>query len=99
MCNPPKKGINSPEVVALFEKEKKQILDNLTLQAGQLYQELNKMKGLACQKIGGSMYGFPRVFLTRKAIEEAKRRDIEPDELFCMEMLDNTGIIAVPGAG
>jgi alanine transaminase len=34
-----------------------------------------------------------------KAIKEAQKRNMEPDALYCIELLENTGIVVVPGSG
>lgn len=37
--------------------------------------------------------------VTAKAIAAAKAQDTEADALYCMELLDHTGIVLVPGSG
>ena len=37
--------------------------------------------------------------LTAKAIETARASGLEPDALYCMELLENTGVVVVPGSG
>ena len=45
------------------------------------------------------MYGFPRIHFSQKFIDEAKSQGKKPDFLYCMEMVDKTGIMTVPGSG
>ena len=45
------------------------------------------------------MYAFPRVRLPPKAVEEAARQGRKPDFLYCLELLNQTGITCVPGSG
>lgn len=45
------------------------------------------------------MYSFPRISLPRKAIEAAEAKGKAPDVLYCLELLDETGISCVPGSG
>ncbi len=45
------------------------------------------------------MYAFPQVHLPTKAVEEATKRGIQADEFYCMELLEKTGIVVVPGSG
>lgn len=45
------------------------------------------------------MYGFPRIHFSKKFIEEAKKQGKQPDFIYCMEMVDKTGIMTVPGSG
>ena len=47
----------------------------------------------------GSMYAFPRIEFSDKVIEEAKRIGKEADMLYCLDLLENTGILTVPGSG
>ena len=57
------------------------------------------MPGISCNPVDGSMYIFFKVLLPEKAVEEAKKRGVEPDYLYCEELLNNTGIVTVPGSG
>ncbi len=45
------------------------------------------------------MYLFPTIHLPPKAIEAAEKADRQPDEFYCLELLDRTGICLVPGTG
>ena len=45
------------------------------------------------------MYAFPRIFLSDKAIKEATKRKMAPDLFYCLSLLENTGIVLVPGSG
>ena len=45
------------------------------------------------------MYSFPRLHLPAKAIEAAKQAGKTPDTFYCLELLKETGISTVPGAG
>ena len=45
------------------------------------------------------MYSFPRISLPRKAIDAAKAKGKAPDVLYCLELLNETGISCVPGSG
>jgi len=45
------------------------------------------------------MYGFPRVHFSQKFIDRAKAQGKTPDFLYCMEMVNKTGIMTVPGSG
>jgi len=60
---------------------------------------LNKMTNVSCQEVEGAMYAFPSIKLGKKAIEEAAKRNIEPDLFYCLSVLENTGIVLVPGSG
>ncbi len=44
------------------------------------------------------MYAFPQIRLPQAAVAEAEAAGKNADFVYCMELLDNTGIITVPGA-
>lgn len=45
------------------------------------------------------MYLFPSITIPKKALEQAKRENRQPDEFYCFRLLDATGICIVPGSG
>jgi len=47
----------------------------------------------------GAMYSFPMITLPPAFIAEAKRLNKEPDVLYCLELLNETGLSCVPGSG
>jgi alanine transaminase len=47
----------------------------------------------------GAMYLFPTITLPEKAIEAAKSDGKTPDEFYCIQLLDATGICVIPGSG
>lgn len=49
------------------------------------------MKNIKCNDVEGAMYAFPRIFLGKKAIEEAKKRNMEPDLFYVLQCLEKTG--------
>jgi len=57
------------------------------------------MKNVTCSEVQGAMYAFPRIHLSQKAINKAKDMGVEPDFLYCMDMVNETGIMTVPGSG
>ena len=42
------------------------------------------------------MYAFPSIVFSKKAIEASNGK---PDMFYCMEVLNHTGIVLVPGSG
>jgi aspartate/methionine/tyrosine aminotransferase len=58
---------------------------------------------MACCCVGcdaqGALYAFPRITLPDKAHAAAREAKVAPDFLYCKELLDATGIVAVPGSG
>lgn len=99
MIDPPVKGIESAETVERFQKEESEIFQGLKDRAELLNKTFNEMKNTTCAKIQGAMYAFPRIHLSQKAIQAAKDKNLEPDFLYCYEMLEQTGIMTVPGSG
>jgi len=47
----------------------------------------------------GAMYSFPRISLPPGFIESARLLGKEPDVLYCLQLLEETGISCVPGSG
>jgi len=45
------------------------------------------------------MYLFPTIKLPPNAIAAAKAAGRQPDEFYCLRLLDTTGICVVPGTG
>mmetsp|Transcript_14532 Transcript_14532/g.24804 ORF Transcript_14532/g.24804 Transcript_14532/m.24804 type:complete len:98 (+) Transcript_14532:1238-1531(+) len=52
-----------------------------------------------CQEIQGAMYGFPSVQFSEKARAEAERLHMPADFMYCMDLVNETGIMTVPGSG
>ncbi|KAG7699395.1 hypothetical protein KL951_001112 [Ogataea haglerorum] len=96
MINPPSEG---QESYPLYKQERDAIHEALKERSSLLYEAFNTMEGVACQKPEGAMYLFPRLTLTKKVFEEAAKVGMEPDEYYCGQLLENTGICAVPGSG
>jgi alanine transaminase len=96
MVNPPAPGEPSYE---LYVQERDAILASLKRRAEKMTDALNTLEGVSCTNIDGAMYAFPTIDLPDKAIKAAQAAGIEPDALYCMELLENTGIVVVPGSG
>ncbi|CCK72974.1 uncharacterized protein KNAG_0M01210 [Huiozyma naganishii CBS 8797] len=96
MLNPPREGDDSYE---LDVRERKEIHNNMKTRGYLLYDTFQKLEGIECQEPQGAMYLFPKLLLSKKAIEEAKSLGLQPDEFYCHRLLDTTGICTVPGSG
>ncbi|KAI5370607.1 Putative aminotransferase, class I/classII, pyridoxal phosphate-dependent transferase, major [Septoria linicola] len=96
MVNPPKEGEPSYD---LYRKEYDGIFNNLQNRAQALYKAFKEMEGVECQSPQGSMYLYPTINLPQKALEAAKKEGKNPDDFYCLELLDATGICIVPGSG
>ncbi|KAJ8271398.1 hypothetical protein COCON_G00102570 [Conger conger] len=82
-----------------FLKEKTAILSTLAEKARLTEHTLNKVPGIKCNPVQGAMYAFPRIFIPPRAVEEAKALGMTPDMLYCLRLLEETGICVVPGSG
>jgi alanine transaminase len=96
MVNPPKEGEPS---YSQYKEEYDGIFKDLHTRAMALYKAFQEMEGVECQYPQGSMYLYPTIKLSDKAIEAAKKAGKGADEMYCMELLDATGICIVPGSG
>ncbi len=57
------------------------------------------MENVKCTEVQGAMYAFPQIILPKKAIAEAKSMKVAPDFMYCLKMVEETGIMTVPGSG
>lgn len=96
MCNPPRPGQPS---YPLYKKEYDTLAASLKKRAGLISQLFNDIPGMSCNHVTGAMYAFPKITIPMGAVEAAKKRKIAPDVLYCLELLDSTGISVVPGSG
>ena len=96
MVNPPAEG---DESYTTYITEKNNILDSLKRRATKLNDALNQLEGVNCNQASGAMYCFPNIVLPQGAYEAALEKGKTPDEMYCMELLENTGIVTVPGKG
>jgi aspartate/methionine/tyrosine aminotransferase len=96
MLNPPKPGDYS---YAQFKAEKDMHLDSLQRRARRIVDAFNALEGVDCQDTDGALYAFPRITLPPAAIAAAKRLNKSPDVLYCLELLEETGLSCVPGSG
>ncbi|KAK9239111.1 pyridoxal phosphate-dependent transferase [Lipomyces kononenkoae] len=96
MVNPPKPG---DESYPLYKEEVDAIYKALRERAFLLFNAFKEMEGVSCQEPMGAMYLFPTISIPPKAIKEAQRRNEEPDQFYCLELLEQTGVCVVPGSG
>merc|ERR1712150_97143 len=99
MVNPPTLGQESQETVEQYELEHRALYSALKNKAELLTTSFNDMKNVTCTEIEGAMYGFPRIHFSEKFIQEAHSQGVEPDFIYCMDMVNETGIMTVPGSG
>ncbi|KAL9275655.1 Alanine aminotransferase 2, mitochondrial-like protein [Drosera capensis] len=96
VMSPPKVGDESYES---YSAEKDGILSSLARRAKTLEGALNSLEGVTCNKAEGAMYLFPRIHLPEKAIKAAEAAKKAPDAFYALRLLEETGIVVVPGSG
>lgn len=96
MINPPKEGDASYE---LDQLERSKIHESYKLKAELLTKSFNELEFISCQNPQGSMYLFPKLELGENIIQVAEEKGLKPDEFYCLELLEQTGICVVPGSG
>lgn len=99
MTDTPHLGRESEECVNKFNAEREIVFSGLKERSELLSRTFNDMNQITCSDIEGAMYAFPRVHFSQKFIEESKKAGKAPDFIYCMEMVDKTGIMTVPGSG
>lgn len=64
-----------------------------------LTEALNGLEGIVCCEPAGAMYLFPSFKFPPRFLEESAQLKRQPDALYCLLLLEATGICAVPGSG
>ncbi|RLN69799.1 hypothetical protein BBJ28_00007687 [Nothophytophthora sp. Chile5] len=96
MTNPPQPGDAS---YARYVEQRDGTLEALKRRALKLVEAFNQLEGVTCNETEGAMYTFPQITLSPKAVKAAETAGLAPDAFYCMQMLDQTGIVVVPGSG
>jgi glutamate--glyoxylate aminotransferase len=96
MVNPPQPGDHSYHQ---YMEEKNSLIVSLQRRARQMTDVFNSLEGVDCQAVDGAMYAFPQITLPPAAIAKAKQLGKSPDVMYCLELLDETGLSCVPGSG
>ncbi|CAM9304080.1 unnamed protein product [Hapterophycus canaliculatus] len=96
MINPPKPGDPSFDT---FQKERDDILSSLERRSIMVHKALNDLEGITCNEADGALYAFPRIRLSNKATQAAEAKGVPADEYYCLKILDQSGIVLVPGSG
>mmetsp|Transcript_3229 Transcript_3229/g.7609 ORF Transcript_3229/g.7609 Transcript_3229/m.7609 type:complete len:519 (+) Transcript_3229:70-1626(+) len=93
---PPPEGGPSREA---YDKDRKEKLASLKRRAVLVTKRLNEIDGIECQPIEGAMYAFPKVTIKGYVMKKAISLATPADAVYCMEMVDRTGVVTVPGSG
>jgi len=59
-------------------------------------QALRSMPGISCPFVDGGVSAFPRIVLPAKAVNAAREKGEDPDVFYCLELLEQEGIAAIP---
>ena len=95
-ANPPREGDPSYKK---YEKESSAILASLRSRQIKIVDALRELDGVTCNDADGAMYAFPRITMPDAALAAAEARDVAPDALYALELVEATGIVVVPGSG
>lgn len=80
-----------------YISERNCILDDLREKSIILGNELNKIDGISVNIPEGAMYAFVKIQLPERMKYQSV--DVALDEIYCMALLEKTGICVVPGSG
>jgi len=84
---------------AAWDKERDEIYSALKRKAKRVTERLNSIEGISCQPIEGAMYAFPKVTIKGYVMKKAISYATPADQIYCLEMVERTGIVTVPGSG
>ncbi|XP_059057985.1 alanine aminotransferase 2-like [Achroia grisella] len=96
VMSPPAPGSASYEQ---FNIERSAIHRTLCERTSAAYQVFNTIPGYSCNPIDGSMFAYPRFDVPARAQRAALDSGVSPDEFYCMQLLEQTGVCVVPGTG
>jgi len=83
----------------MFDEQRNGIRSAMKRKAQMVTQRLNEIEGISCQPIEGAMYAFPCVDIKGNIAETAAVKGVSADLTYCLEMLEQIGVVAVPGSG
>jgi len=61
--------------------------------------KLNSNPYISCTEVEGAMYAFPSIKLPDKLVKDPKIKGKAPDLFYCLKLLEEEGIMTVPGSG
>lgn len=98
--NPPSARMGeSLETIQKYETEAGNLTASLKRRADAVTIALNQMENVSANPVEGSLYALAKIDFSDKFIAEAAAKNVAPDFLYCMKVLENTGCILVPGSG
>ncbi|PRP87945.1 alanine aminotransferase [Planoprotostelium fungivorum] len=93
-CDPPTEGQAS---YPLFHEESEAIMGQLRRKAKAIEDSFNSMNGTSCAEIKGSLFAFPQIHFSEKALQSAKEAGLSPDTFYASQLLDATGVCVSSG--
>ncbi|OAO14336.1 alanine aminotransferase 2 [Blastocystis sp. ATCC 50177/Nand II] len=57
------------------------------------------LEGVSCLSVDGALYTYFRLTMPPKAIAAAKKMGKAADAMYCMDLLNEAGVVCVPGSG
>ncbi|XP_050979132.1 alanine aminotransferase 2-like isoform X3 [Labeo rohita] len=94
MADPPKPGDPS---FPTFSEEVQSINNTIRKNTGRIQEVFAELPGISCHPLKAGLFVFPCLHFPPKAIKWAKKRQMEPDMLYCLHLLEETGLHVRPG--
>ncbi len=82
-----------------LEEDYQSVYESLKYRAQSADEILNKMDHVTSNPIEGALYAFPQLHFPASFLKQAERENTPADVLFCLKLLEETGICVVPGSG
>ena len=107
LVDPPREGQPSYTV---YRREIDAIYESLKRRGAMLADAFKHLEGVTCNPaevktaihfnaVQGAMYLFPRFVFPAKLIEAAEATGEHPEDIYCLALLEQTGVCLVPGWG
>jgi aspartate/methionine/tyrosine aminotransferase len=96
MVQPPVPGDQS---FAVYESERSAICESLQRRAAKVSASFDALPGVSCPMSDGALYAFPRLKLPPSFLAVAKEKGMVAAELYCLKLLEATGVAVIPGSG
>eukprot|EP01057_Protomagalhaensia_wolfi_P005673 Protomagalhaensia_wolfi_Nauph_80__5672@NODE_664_length_2152_cov_160_311879_g494_i0_p1_GENE_NODE_664_length_2152_cov_160_311879_g494_i0NODE_664_length_2152_cov_160_311879_g494_i0_p1_ORF_typecomplete_len517_score100_48Aminotran_1_2/PF00155_21/1_3e61DegT_DnrJ_EryC1/PF01041_17/0_00014_NODE_664_length_2152_cov_160_311879_g494_i05472097 len=96
IVSPPQPGDESYD---LYLQEKTSILLEMGQKAKIVCDFMNSLEGVSCVPISAGMYVFPSMTFSKKAEKDAESKGLSVELMYCLELLEATGIATTPGEG
>ncbi|XP_067308284.1 alanine aminotransferase 2 [Pseudorasbora parva] len=80
-----------------FSEEVQSIKNVISKNACRIQEVFAELTGISCQPLKAGFFVFPCLNLPPRAIKWAKKKQIEPDMLYCLHLLEETGLHVRPG--